>query len=162
MVLFSTLVPLIVIGLLLIIPNYYRSRAKQLRKSLAGIAAVVVIGITVGATFNLKSRDSVYSVPNGWTWKAVSWRAHLFARKAEGDLPDLSWRELWFMTHARGGFGLEGFVRQGYSLEGTVANPYVTRDDEQSGARIFRERCAVCHGERWNRGPCPAAESFEI
>ena len=155
MVLFSTLVPLIVIGLLLIIPNYYRSRAKQLRKSLAGIAAVVVIGVTIGATFNLKSRDSVYSVPNGWTWKAVSWRAHLFARKAEGDLPDLSWRELWFMTRVQGGFGLEGFVKQGFSLEGTVANPYVTSDDHQSGARIFRERCSVCHGKDGTGGHAP-------
>jgi alcohol dehydrogenase (cytochrome c) len=146
MVLFPMLVAIAVIGLLLIIANQYRSKAKRPRKRGAAVVAVVVIAITVGATFKLKSLNSLYSFPNGWTWETVSWRAHLFARKAEGDLPDLSWRELWFMTHVHGGFGLEGFVRQGFSLEGSVVNPYVTNDDHQTGARIFRERCAVCHG----------------
>ena len=94
--------------------------------------------------------------PNGWAWETVSWRAHLFARKAEGAVPDLSWRELWFMTHVRGGFGLEGFVRGGYSLEFALVNPYVTNDDHQSGARIFRERCAACHGNNGTGERAPA------
>jgi len=155
MVLFFALAAITVIGLLLIIANHYRSRAKQPRKRLAGVAAVVVIGLAVGATVMLKSLNSLSSVPNGWTWEKVSWRAHLFARKAKGDIPDLSWRELWFMTHARGGFGLEGFVSQGYGLEGTVVNPYVTSDDQESGARIFRERCAFCHGNDGTGGQAP-------
>ena len=94
--------------------------------------------------------------PNGWTWETVSWRAHLFARKAEGAVPDLSWRELWFMTRVRGGFGLEGFVRGGYSLQGALVNPYVTDNDHQSGARIFRERCAACHGNNGTGERAPA------
>ena len=155
MILFSTLVAITIIGILLIIANHYRSRAKQPRKRLAGVAAIVVIGLAVGATFMLKSLNSLSSVPNGWTWEKVTWRAHLFARKAKGDIPDLSWRELWFMTHARGGFGLEGFVSQGYSLEGTVVNPYVTSDDQESGARIFREQCAFCHGSDGTGGQAP-------
>jgi hypothetical protein len=28
-------------------------------------------------------------------WRALSWRAQLFLRKAEGGIPDLSWAELW-------------------------------------------------------------------
>jgi len=94
--------------------------------------------------------------PNGWAWETVSWRAHLFARKAEGAVPDLSWRELWFMTRVRGGFGLEGFVRGGYSLQGALVNPYVTDNDHQSGARIFRERCAACHGNNGTGERSPA------
>jgi len=94
--------------------------------------------------------------PNGWAWETVSWRAHLFARKAEGAVPDLSWRELWFMTRVRGGFGLEGFVRGGYSLQGALVNPYVTDNDHQSGARIFRERCAACHGNNGTGERAPA------
>jgi alcohol dehydrogenase (cytochrome c) len=158
MVLFPTLVAITVIGLLLIIANHYRWRAKPSRKRLAAVAAVVamvVIGVMVWATFKLKSVHPLYSAPKGWTWEAVSWRAHLFARKAEGDLPDLSWRELWFMTHVRGGFGLEDFVRGISSLEGAVTNPYVTSDDHQIGARIFRERCAACHGNDGTGGQAP-------
>jgi alcohol dehydrogenase (cytochrome c) len=76
-------------------------------------------------------------------------------RKARGDISDLSWRELWFMSRARGGFGLEGFIAQGFSLDGTITNPYVTSEDHQTGARIFRERCAVCHGNQGAGGYAP-------
>jgi len=94
--------------------------AKQPRKSLARLAALVtvaLIGLVVAGSLISKSLNSRYFVPDGWTWERVSWRAHLFARKAEGDLPDLSWRELWFMTHVRGGFGLKGLFSFGASLE---------------------------------------------
>jgi len=152
MVLLLTFVAIMAIGL--IIADHYRSRAKHPRKRLVTVAAVVAIGITLGATFMLKSLNS--SAPNGWTWEMVSWRARLFVLKAEGDVPDLSWRELWFMTHIHGGFGLEGFVNQGIGLEGAVANPYLTSsDDQQRGARIFRKRCAVCHGNDGAGGQAP-------
>jgi alcohol dehydrogenase (cytochrome c) len=140
------LVAIVVIGLSFLIANHYRSGEKRPRKRLTAVVAVVVIGVTAGATLILKSLTSPTSILDGWTSPRFAWRARLFARKAEGDLPDLSWHELWFMAHAQGGFGLEGYVRQAFSLEGTVANPYVTRDDYQSGARIFRERCQACHG----------------
>ena len=134
------------------IANHNRSGAKQRRKRLAGVAAVIVILIALGAAFTLKSG---YFVPDGWTWERISWRAQLFARKAEGAIPDLSWRELWFMTHARGGFGLDAFVKTGISLDGMVVNPFTTNADRQSGAGIFRERCAVCHGEEGTGGHAP-------
>ena len=156
MLLFSALAAIIFVGLLLIIARYYRSKAKLTSKFLAGVAAVVVIGVVVGATFKLKSLESLISASNGWTWQTVSWRAQLFAHKAEGDVPDLSWRELWFMLHARGGFGLEGFVNRGISLEGAIANPHSTSEDHQSGARIFRERCAACHGNDGTGGHGPS------
>jgi alcohol dehydrogenase (cytochrome c) len=117
---------------------------KQSRKLLAAVVAVVVIGAAAGATWKFSAIPS------------LSWRAHLFARKAEGGLPDLSWRELWFMTRVRGGFGLENFVTRGYSLEGALANPYVTNDDHQTGARIFHEHCSVCHGNDGTGGRGPA------
>jgi len=133
--------------------------AKQPRKSPARRAAlvtVVLIGLMVATSFILKSHNSRFFVPNGWSWERVSWRAHLFARKAEGDVPDFSWRELWFIAHVRGGFGLENFVNQGLSLEGAAKNPYVSLDDYQAGKRIFRERCSVCHGNEATGGLAPA------
>ncbi len=150
MILFVTFVAIMVIGLT--ITNQYRSSANRPPKRLVAVAALVLIAITVGASFVLKSLNS--SVPSGWTWGMISWRARLFAHKAEGDLPDLSWRELWFMTHAHGGFGLEAFIN-GVSLEGAVSSPYLTNDDRQTGARIFRKRCAVCHGNDGAGGQAP-------
>jgi len=76
----------------------------------------------------------------------VSWRAQLFAQKAKGNIPDLSWRELWFMAQVPGGFGLQNFVDNGLSLEGAVTNHFTTSRDVQKGAQIFRERCSLCHG----------------
>jgi alcohol dehydrogenase (cytochrome c) len=133
--------------------------AKQPRKSLVRLAAlvtVVLIGLVLATPLILKSLSSRYFVSNGWTWKRVAWRAHLFARKVEGDVPDLSWRELWFMTHVHGGFALEAFTSQGISLEGSVINPYVTPADYQTGKRIFSERCSVCHGNEASGGLAPA------
>jgi len=133
--------------------------AKQPRKSLArraGLVTVVLIGLMAATSFILKSLNSRFFVPNGWTWERVSWRAHLFARKAEGDVPDFSWRELWFMAHVRGGFSLENFVHLGLSVEGAVINPYVTPDDYQAGKRIFRDHCSVCHGNEGTGGLAPA------
>ena len=72
-----------------------------------------------------------------------------------GPRSGLSWRELWFMTHAQGGFGLEGVVSYGYSLEGTVLNPYLTSTDHQRGAETFQAHCLVCHGKDGIGGYAP-------
>ena len=122
-----------------------------LRVCLSVVAAAVIL-----LALFLKFESSKRALPDGWTWKALSWRAHLFERKARGDMPELSWRELWFMAHARGGFALESFVSLGTSLEGTVMNPYSTPSDNEAGARIFRERCAVCHGNEATGALAPA------
>lgn len=119
--------------------------------SVVTLLTLVVVGGAVETGLKLKSRKSLQSV----TWQMVSWRLRLFVHKAEGDIPELSWHELWFMVQARGGFGMEGFVKQGFSLKGTVVNPY-THDDHQRGAQIFRQRCAICHGAEGAGGRGPA------
>lgn len=119
-----------------------------------GVIAVVVIGIVVGGI--AADRVLLRSLPNGWTWDKVTWRAKLFVRKAEGHVPDLSWRELWYMIHVRGGFGLSGFVTSGFSVEGSVLNSLSSPADIQNGAKIFQARCAVCHGARGAGGFGPA------
>ncbi len=118
-------------------------------KLIVGTAAVV-IGVAAAVVVML------HSLPSGWTWEAVSWRARLFTGKAEGRISGLSWSELWFMTHVRGGFSLEGFVDGGYSLEGAVTNPFSTTGDHLSGARIFSSHCAVCHGNGGSGGYGPS------
>jgi alcohol dehydrogenase (cytochrome c) len=123
---------------------------KQRLKRLAGVAGLVIISVALAAFFVVRS------LPSGWKSEQVTWRAQLFAKKAEGHIPDLSWRELWFMTHVRGGFGLEGFAAQGYSMEGSLLNPYLTSSDRQNGTRIFGERCAACHGKDGTGGFAPS------
>jgi alcohol dehydrogenase (cytochrome c) len=113
-----------------------------LKKAIAGI---VLVGVIVGVAFFWKPLAGI-SVPTEKIWQAVSWRAQLSALKARGGVPDLSWVELWELTRPGNGFSLANVVMEGRSLEGSLTNPYVSDDDHKTGARIFRERCAACHG----------------
>jgi cytochrome c len=47
------------------------------------------------------------------------------------------------------------FITQDTSLEGAVANPDLAGNDQQKGAQIFRERCAVCPGNDGAGGQAP-------
>src|SRR5215472_3415012 len=75
---------------------------------------------------------------------AVSCRARLYLQKARGEVPELSWSELWEFTRPGRGFHcLEG----GTSLEASIQySTYASEEDRSAGARIFRERCTGCHG----------------
>ncbi len=106
---------------------------------------VVAIGATLAATFYWNSLRATTSLPSEHIAQKIWWRTQLYARKATGGVPDFTWSELWQMTHHPGGFGLEGIVH-GVSADGTVVNEYNTDDDHQVGARIFNQRCAMCHG----------------
>jgi alcohol dehydrogenase (cytochrome c) len=74
---------------------------------------------------------------------AVACRAQLYLQKARGRVAELSWTELWELTfpgrgfHCMEGASIEAGIR--YSLEASA-------EDRSAGARIFRERCTVCHG----------------
>ena len=132
-----------------------RNRVEDSRLKRPSRVLLAVIGIIL-ACAGVVAILIFRSLPAGWSWHSVRWRAKLFAEKAEGRVPDLSWRELWFMTHVRGGFGLENFVNMGFSLQGAVLNHFVSRNDHESGERIFGARCAVCHGKDGTGGVGPA------
>jgi alcohol dehydrogenase (cytochrome c) len=119
-------------------------RPTRRRKLTFAILALVAAGTMVAATFYgraLRAEDTDQDI-----WQKLSWRVKLYARKAAGGVPDLSWNELFQMTRQQGGFGLEGVTLWGLSLEGSLRNPYVTQEDLSAGARIFRQHCALCHG----------------
>ena len=111
-----------------------------------GAVLALLAGLCAAAIFYWTSLGQAGSIPREQFWQALSWRIELGARKVRGDVPELSWAELWQMTRIRGGFGLKAFVAGAQSLEGSVANPYVSAGDREAGARTFRQVCAACHG----------------
>ncbi len=123
-----------------------RNRVEDSRLKRPSRVLLAVIGIIL-ACAGVVAILIFRSLPAGWSWHSVRWRAKLFADKAEGHVPDLSWHELWFMAHAPGGFSLEDFVNGGYSLQGSVLNHFVSSNDHETGARIFGASCEVCHGK---------------
>ena len=76
----------------------------------------------------------------------ISWRVQLYLQKAMGNVPDLSWIELFKMTRRAGGFSLQTIFTRGTSLEGALADPYTETTDLEAGQSLFREHCAICHG----------------
>lgn len=107
-----------------------------------------MLGVVVGvvALVLTWAQVSVRSLSTTSVAYSVAWRIELFHLKAVGEIPDLSWAELWNMARVRGGFGLRALVVEGRSLDGSVVNPFVSGRDVTAGSAIFRERCAVCHG----------------
>ncbi|HVW69002.1 MAG TPA: c-type cytochrome, partial [Steroidobacteraceae bacterium] len=86
---------------------------------------------------------------------ALAWRVELISRKAEGDIPELSWSELRTIVSPGGRFNLKDALSEGRSLEAALTNPYTSAQDVAQGGKIFRARCAVCHGSdaKGGRGP---------
>jgi alcohol dehydrogenase (cytochrome c) len=83
-------------------------------------------------------------------WQAVSCRAQLFLQKAKGGTPELSWSEL--LALARLGNGYQCI--EGRSLGASLRySSEASEDDRMEGARLFRERCTVCHGSDGSGGP---------
>jgi alcohol dehydrogenase (cytochrome c) len=107
---------------------------------------VFFVVLAAGAFFTWQSLARAEGTSDDQLFHALAWRVRLFARKATGGVPDLSWSELWLMTRSRGGFGLAGAITGGRSLFGSVENPYITSADQRAGAELFRDRCAACHG----------------
>lgn len=121
----------------------HRDRPSQRRRA-ARAALVLAIAVTVAAV-GAALRWRSFSKTSRQLPEKLTWRVTLFARKAGGGIPDLSWGELWHMAMHRRGFGLESVVK-GLTLDAGVANPYDTDADHQTASQIFGARCAMCHG----------------
>jgi alcohol dehydrogenase (cytochrome c) len=114
---------------------------------------VIVIGTIVLAYWHRehwKSAVNLEGASSDRIWAAFLCRARLYLQKAQGEVPELSWTELWELTVLGKGFqcSLGSFsASEGSSLEATIQySSNASQGDRRAGARIFRERCGGCHG----------------
>jgi alcohol dehydrogenase (cytochrome c) len=131
--------------------------------SITTAIAAAVVGLVCGAILysqpsyltsvvglNPALYEKILSAPRERLWQELSCRAHLFLQKAQGNISELSWTELWML--ARLGAGYQCI--EGRSLEASLKfSSEASADDLVAGKRIFRERCTVCHGSDGSGGP---------
>ena len=116
--------------------------------TIASLTAAVLIG-TIGATavfWHLavgKSFAILEGASSTTILNPLLCRLPLYLQNVRGGASKLSWTELWELT-----FPGRGFVcAQGTSLAASLRfSSIANEDDRKSGARFFRERCAMCHG----------------
>jgi alcohol dehydrogenase (cytochrome c) len=130
-------------------PKQGKQRLLKFKKVVIGtLSAIILIG-TIGATalyWRLESGKSIED-PEGKSndeiWRAVLCRAQLYLQKAKGEVPEVSWVELWGLTLPGRGY----HCTEGSSLESSLQfSTDASEDYRKEGARIFHERCSVCHG----------------
>ncbi len=124
----------------------------KMRAGFAIALAVVVVG-AMGIYEQLGYMKSDVS-PGGYSsetiWNAASCRARLYLQKVQGEVPELSWTDLWVMTRLRPGFYCSG----GSSLAADLQYSSVANEaDRKEGERIFRATCTGCHGTDGSGGP---------
>jgi alcohol dehydrogenase (cytochrome c) len=120
------------------------------------VIAVTVILISICATtlyWELGYWKSVVGLEfasNERIWRAISCRAQLYVQKAQHEIPELSWSELWGLTRPASGFR----CAEGRSFEAAFQYSSIANEDDlKAGARIFHERCSRCHGNDGSGGP---------
>ena len=133
----------------------YSNAMKIIRPAIVTLTAVTLIG-AIGAAalyWRLASAKSVAD-PDGVAtenvWNSVLCRGQLYLQKAKGEVSDISWAELWGLTLPGRGFT----CTEGSSLESSLQfSTDASDEDRKAGARIFHERCSVCHGLDGSGGP---------
>jgi len=135
---------------------------KRIAARVALVLGIAAIALTVAAAFYWNSLSKKNEVPTGQVFAKLTWRVRLFALKARGGIPELSWNELWQMSRHQGGFGLEN-VEKGLSVDGSVVNPYDTDVDHRAASSLFSARCVMCHGNAGAEGTIgPALNRFGL
>ncbi len=101
--------------------------------------------LAFAAIFHWTGFLASHSLTQTAAFHALGWRVQVFARKAAGNLPELTWGDLWLIARQRRGFGLERLTF-GLSPEGSISNPFNSEQDLQAAADIFNRKCSICHG----------------
>jgi alcohol dehydrogenase (cytochrome c) len=118
---------------------------------LIALTLVIVGALGIYGLLGYRGSDAnLGGYSTGKIWSAASCRAHLYLQKAHGQIPELTWSDLWVMTRLRPGF----YCVEGSSLAADLQySPVASQDDRNEGAHIFRERCTGCHGTNGSGTP---------
>src|SRR5215472_15372987 len=112
--------------------------AKKRRFVISG--AIILVGTICAAALHWhldswKLAAGLNSASNEEIWTAVSCRAQLYLQKAHGEIPELSWSELWGITRPGRGF----HCIEGRSLEVSIQySAGASEADRVAGSLIFR------------------------
>src|SRR5262245_13932126 len=134
-------------------PDLPRRSAALLRQFRNLLSGTVLVALS--ALFLVFWHSSYWQLMTGGRsseqiWHGVQCRAGLLLEKAQGKVPDLSWRELWILMNPQLGF----HCTEGVSFEASLQyTPIASDEDVREGGRIFRERCVGCHGNDGSGGP---------
>ena len=91
----------------------------------------------------------------GFAVESTRWRLFLVGRKVRGDVRELTWGELLRMIGPSSRYYLRPMISEGRSVNGAIQNPFTAATDREEGGKLFRARCAPCHGQDGvgDRGP---------
>lgn len=86
---------------------------------------------------------------------STRWRLFLIGRKLRGDVREVTWGELLHMIGPSSRYYLRPVISEGRSVNGAIQNPFRSAEDSEEGAKLYRTRCAMCHGHDGvgDRGP---------
>jgi alcohol dehydrogenase (cytochrome c) len=128
-------------------------RVKNGKFAISATAILISTICVVTLYWSLGQRQSVLGREAASNWKirdAVTCRAGLFLQKARGEVPEVSWTELWQLTVPGKGFD----CNDGGGLEASLRySAIASEEDRGAGARLFREQCTGCHGVDGSGGP---------
>jgi alcohol dehydrogenase (cytochrome c) len=77
--------------------------------------------------------------------EGLRWRIQVVALRAAGSIPDISWGDLAYMIKPGSGYYLAPLVRNRSPYQ-TILSPLGGKEAQAEGAKLFLQRCAVCHG----------------
>jgi len=72
--------------------------------------------------------------------------------KATGHLADVEWTDLYTMVRSDEHFNLSELAKT-ENAYASISNPYYSTADLLAGDKLFRSRCATCHGPAGSGGP---------
>ncbi len=104
-------------------------RRIRLAAILLGIPILLLVGVALLA----------YSIPR------YRWRAQVVRLKLQGDLPNITWKELRHLHRQGDPFNLKGLVSD-HNPYLVITNPYDSPDGIAAGGKLFQSNCSFCHG----------------
>lgn len=87
-------------------------------------------------------------------YSGLRWRTEALVLKVTGQMPDLSWADVWPLLGPNSGVWPVTIATDRNPHWAVVAPP-ATAEDVAAGRRVFEQRCVTCHGPGLSGGAAP-------